>query len=733
MKFTKLLKPLWLLTLCAMALPPLASTEVLQVSPEQIFQVDLGYKQPVTCTQVGDTWRPGHLRSDGISFVPYHSKLKRLQSRIRRASSESSKRLKKRRQRLKKKFRAGKEACKGGPESTPPGDGGGGDENGDDDDNGGGDGLVKNPKEKPCPGFEDVGLYAVPNYAGDFVCPGDSAQIVFVSSTDGDDENSGLSAGAPVQTLEKAKSFLRSDEADWIVAKRGDVWGKGFGVWNSSGKDETNRDVLTAYGDSSLHRPTLHTENDNATGMSIWPSSGASALRHLTISGIQLTAVAGHGGSGIRMLGNTEDVVVHDTRVSFYKVGMVFQGTDGGHHNKLAVVGNTLDHNAPTGSGHSQGLFAYATCKMIVRDNKVINNGYTTRDDPETGATTFNQGLYFQADQCEVEEFIGNQVRGNAAAGVQFRSGVKNAELNLFSRNGSQIVIANGTLPEYQGSYSTLQKNVLVEGSYLQSAENPGALAKVGMYSRGGLYVASDNVFSDMIKHIEGSICNEAYRRGLCNMNFQDNFFVNGKSHPETESISKISAPGLLDEDFVEAVFSGNTFYMPHLFESAGSAPETFFTFANELDGQVLPSAGLSFSNNRYIHGDIANSGTDFFRAFGSGLNLQEWKAGNGGSVGAIEPSALALTQLSLPDPCRTVATYVDDVIDGNLENDNCAIMNDDSLYNRFDEGALQLQRFSSAEMKEKYGALAVINYIRAGLSLPAFDAPANPYENVVP
>src|SRR5688500_14316556 len=56
------------------------------------------------------------------------------------------------------------------------------------------------------------------------VTPGASDRIVYVSASGGNDSNYGLSAVAPVRTLNKAKSLVRSGYGDQMLLKRGDTF-----------------------------------------------------------------------------------------------------------------------------------------------------------------------------------------------------------------------------------------------------------------------------------------------------------------------------------------------------------------------------------------------------------------------------------------------------------------------------------------------------------------------------
>ena len=67
------------------------------------------------------------------------------------------------------------------------------------------------------------------------VTPSPNSNVIYVSSSSGDNSNTGLSPSSPVQTIGKGESLLRSGFGDELLLKRGDVWHSSFGRWIKSG------------------------------------------------------------------------------------------------------------------------------------------------------------------------------------------------------------------------------------------------------------------------------------------------------------------------------------------------------------------------------------------------------------------------------------------------------------------------------------------------------------------
>src|SRR4051812_3980961 len=72
------------------------------------------------------------------------------------------------------------------------------------------------------------------------VTPSADTRIIYVSSSQGNDANDGLSAATPVKTLVRGTAIMRTRTGfpDWLLLKRGDVFKEGIGLsnWKSAGR-----------------------------------------------------------------------------------------------------------------------------------------------------------------------------------------------------------------------------------------------------------------------------------------------------------------------------------------------------------------------------------------------------------------------------------------------------------------------------------------------------------------
>src|SRR5262245_30748250 len=84
--------------------------------------------------------------------------------------------------------------------------------------------------------------------------PRPNTRHVYVSSSSGNDNNSGLTEQSPKATIQAAMNLLRQGRADWLHIKSGDQFSGGLPDWYLSGQSSNAPMVVTSYG-SSPNRP----------------------------------------------------------------------------------------------------------------------------------------------------------------------------------------------------------------------------------------------------------------------------------------------------------------------------------------------------------------------------------------------------------------------------------------------------------------------------------------------
>jgi hypothetical protein len=178
------------------------------------------------------------------------------------------------------------------------------------------------------------------------LAPGPGARIVYVSSSEGNNANDGLSEAAPRATIPAGFALLRDGHGDQLLLKRGDTFTLSPTlVWWKSGASAQEPMVLGAYGDAWM-RPIV----DTGLGEALHISPGfqsPNTVRHLAITGVHFrsaqrdftrrplgiatTPVA--GGLGIRIVGVQttapqilDDLLIEGCKFEFLEQPLVLEG-----------------------------------------------------------------------------------------------------------------------------------------------------------------------------------------------------------------------------------------------------------------------------------------------------------------------------------------------------------------------------------------------------------------------
>jgi hypothetical protein len=283
--------------------------------------------------------------------------------------------------------------------------------------------------------------------------PSSGARVIYVSSSQGSDSNSGLSASSPVSSLARAQKLLHSGTGDELLLKRGDTWHSGFGFWGVSGQSSSNPLVIGAYGTGS--RPTI--DSGNQTG---W-TNGLTNVHDIAFIGLHFTA-AGRGGAtpdGIQSSGRLSGVLIEDCCVEGYRNNITLQSFFTPINNVKVRRSQILD--AYSSNSHAQGIYADGVHGLLLEQNVFDHNGWGHG----AGATMFNHGAYVTAKSSGLTA-TGNIFSNSSSHGLQARPGgtVTN---NLFYNNaiGLSFCLVNGGGSVTPGGVTgTVSNNVFVGG-----------------------------------------------------------------------------------------------------------------------------------------------------------------------------------------------------------------------------------------------------------------------------
>lgn len=429
--------------------------------------------------------------------------------------------------------------------------------------------------------------------------PSVDTRLIFVSSSEGSDSNTGLTPERPVKSLDRAYELLRDGYPDWMLLKRGDVWYSSMPSWNKSGRNTDEKMVIGAYGDSS-DRPQIRPAG-GSHGMSL---VGSTSVEHIAFVGLHIEPferTGDQGGTGIRWLKASEDILFEDLYIDGFKDNITLQAVGEGvvlrdFHINGCIVVDSWDV-----SSHSQGIYASGVDGLMIENSVFDHNGWNT----SMGAspTIFNHNIYIQLNNEDV--VVQNNTIANASShGLQLRSGgeVKN---NLFLLNPISILLGGGYDPAGPIS-GTISGNLILDGRDMTDSDGRGWA--IDVQNADPCLIASNIIYNSSASGMaRGIIIKDGHERyyGVQNATVTNNYIYNwgqplSIDEPRNNTIANIS----VSENTIRFDEDSATDYIVNLGEEG------------------LP--GVSFSANRYA---FPNDFENPFRIEGSEFDYEFWQS----------------------------------------------------------------------------------------------------------
>lgn len=497
--------------------------------------------------------------------------------------------------------------------------------------------------------------------------PSTDTRIIYVSSSQGSDSNSGLTPQDPVKSLGAGYSKLRDGYPDWLLLRRGDTWNEGFGknVWSKSGRSETEPIRLAAYGSDSK-RPRLLVSGD------------AFICHHnrsnVAITGIHFESASG-GGDGLRIImGYGQNWLIEDCMVEGFQNNMNLQGygSPGEIHN-LKIRRSVVVDAASKGGGHSQGIFAHNIKGLLIEECVIDRNGWSQNNNSGGSGypTVFNHNMYITTFTTDAV-VRGNIVCDASSHGVQLRCGGV-LEDNVFARNPLGILFGGGDPnpdTHTHGITGRVVNNVVLEGRDLNSS-NPRGFG-MDLYNVGSGEVRDNIIANSMNSSQPRAITfgGTGYGSGVGvrNLDVVDNIVYNWRGTVQ---------------------FAGSKIHNVKFRRNDVQVPNKDFVLEHQQSGTT---GAISAANNRF-HTNASSGAWVLIQ--GGHKSLSSWKSAVGDNSSVAE-------QVSYPDPNRTLGTY------------NAALGGSKSHTAFMAEARKQ----SRSNWREDYTAYEVIKYIRAGFGL---------------
>jgi hypothetical protein len=500
--------------------------------------------------------------------------------------------------------------------------------------------------------------------AGFTVFPkGEGRRFVFMSQSEGNDANDGLTDQTPIQTLSRAIALMRNGYPDRLLLKRGDVFrAKNFNtVFSRGGRSVLEPMMIATYGDPHLPRPII------ACNLAL---GGRYQPNFLVIQDLDFYADMLdpdspnynphakdiHQGEGINMLAIGKYLWIENCR--FRDLGCALELQTGRErYHGLIIRRCIIQDDFSTGS-HSQGIYLYNVEDVLIEEDLFDHNGWNDHD-PDAGQTIFNHNMYIQHGKWgeTFNVIVRNNISARASShGCQLRPGGV-LENNLFLDNPLAAFVAY--------SASIVRNNVVMGGR------------AIGKDPRG--------------KGIDAMNCPAVL--------FEGNIIAH-KNDP-VNSMPAFGYNPLLKEapaDDARAEYRKNIVYdwsgAALDVQSLGQSLWVHDNYFDTHDGWIIAlgqfDSRVHLENNRYI-----SDGSDPFTIAKQRFNLQDWLAGTA-DTSTDKP-------LDFVDPSRDIASYAKSI----------------GLPDASAEGFLNAARQQCrGHWDPRLTAAAVNDYIRAGFAV---------------
>jgi hypothetical protein len=496
--------------------------------------------------------------------------------------------------------------------------------------------------------------------------PSADSRIIYVSSSVGNDANSGLTEAAPKRSIGAACSQLRDGYPDWVVFKRGDTWHEAFPGMTRSGRSATEPMVIGSYGTGD--RPLV-----TASNVISWIAQDNQPVQHWAIVDLHLDGAGGEG-SGIFLGNSFRDVLIENCYFERFGVNLYFGPVSTGQPAQSLRVRRCVLADAYVASSTapgSHGFLCGAVHGLLVDECVFDHNGWSETV-PNAVPTIFRHNTYIYND-CTDVVFRGTITARAGSTGLGQRAGGQCLE-NLCLQNPVNLGLGHGSVGAATVT-GTVRNNVILDSRDIDAANGRGM--GLGVTWGGGV-----EVDHNIIAH---------QRTGTSNawgMNI-DYSFQNVSIHDNVIYDWRI-AGGAGTCDDPTFMISGTAIGPTQVYNNDFQA--TRGGFAAAVTHSI---ANITFGPNRYW--SVNPSNMAFLTPPGPG-SAADWSA----YVGV--PGNGNLTQAAYPDPGRDITTYM------------TAIGGSPTLAAFMAEARHQ----ERGNWRPAYTAKAVNDYIRAGFGMPS-------------
>jgi len=477
---------------------------------------------------------------------------------------------------------------------------------------------------------------------------------IYVSDSDGDDADDGLSEGNAKKTIAAGYALLRDGKPDWLMLKKGDTFRPSSTLtWAKNGKSASAKMMIKSYGSGA--RPIW---DCTANGAALYMITGADVNRNLAVVGVDFYATnrdPDHGNFespavgdlqyGIRILGYPDytkkfsNIHIEDCRFRFHQIGLVIEGVE----NFTLRYCQIHNQYASAANGHAHGIFIHRVWGDIVIEHNALDTcGWNPT---EHAGNAFSHAIYFQHHKDGTVE--GTDVEGMSYTDVLANVKVEN---NFVSRSLDTQFRAGGTIKRNLGCYCGTAFQVGVGDNYNTVIDHGVHMVfedNVSIYCERPVAVGWDraanfeNIASASIKR--NVFANNHATRGT-GIRFRNSY----ATHPNSNVVFEDNACYNLKETLTMESAENYSFqYINNVFDEVNVSSNWFWDL-----NEVTSLATHYFAGNQYNSPIAAGN---WFRYNSSTYTYAAWIS----ETGEQDSSSGASSYIA---PSREPADYVDHV-----------------------------------------------------------------------
>ena len=524
---------------------------------------------------------------------------------------------------------------------------------------------------------------------------------VFISSSQGNDANDGLSPQTPVRTFLRAYDLMRDGMPDHLRLRRGDVWtnqgiANQYGGWDKRGRSAEEPMVFHTYGDAP-DRPLLRA-GDQSTGLLLQGNDNGNG--NLWIVGLHFQANRRIPGApdfnpavnstAVRWFGLGGNLLIEDCKFEFFPGLIVLQSSgneNGGppHWVRNITLRRSVLVDSYATTSHAGGLYATMIDGLLVDECVFDRNGWYPGI-PGAHGTIFNHNMYVTPTCTNV--MVRNTITARAAAtGVQLRGRRQDAFNNLSLDNPLGITGGHAQMRYPDQAWRGQFRYNVVLGSDDIGNEGEPNFAPRG-FGIGFGFTFDSLVEKNIIAHNTTTVGSEP---ALVSDTHTNNAVVRHNIIYNWSGRVDGNHRGLM------ARIMGN--------------PSADFQFTDNVLQQPVQGTLVQIRNatttgtwRRNKHFSASRAEWWFSQFMGEEFTYQDWLPRSGQS-GLPSDQIDRIEQVSFPDPNRTIATYM-------------ASLGFPPAQQNLEAFLAEARKQSRTNWRPEFTAAAVNRYIREGFAM---------------